>query len=716
MTDLLNQLVNLIGEHPTLANAVVFLIAMGEALFLIGMVVPSTVVLVGAGTLVGLGKLDPWPIFIWTVLGATAGDAISYWIGHIYKDRIKKVWPFSRYTTLVERGEAYFRRHGGKSVFIGRFVPGVKAIVPGIAGMVGMPAGRFTVINVTSAIAWTIVHLGPGVIAGTAFGALGKISGRLATMLGVFLVLLFLAVMLARWLILIVLPLYAGSRVRFVAWLAARQNRVARWLARMFDPAHPRSAGMLVSALLLLVTVPLFVALAAAISPDAGLQRADTAIRNLFQDLRTPVGDQIMVSITMLGDGLVTSIVAIVAVAYLFVRRAWRRATGFLIAIASTAVFVPLFKLLMNRERPIDIYSGADAFSFPSGHATINTVLYGLIAVLVAHDRSPLTKAGVFSVAVSLIGAIGFSRVYLGAHWASDVAGGLAFGTAMVAAFAFIFGSVHNEKVGRWALAALVTVTLAGVGGAHVMRNFNNAVELYRPVSPIVAMTRDEWLSGGWKTLPGHRIELNGEQEEPLVVQWAGDPAALAEALKPHGYVRAPQWSVATFAGFLAGQTLPEDLPALPRIQNGRGAELVLVRQDANIAPSATGEDPSSGGRWVLRLWPTRFDLDTEAGGSVPIHVGSLIHERILRPLNELSAPRKDRDLPNTWENPVLLLPGVTRRTRADGSEVALGIASGVMARETMAPQTPATAAGQVSDNPAGTGTDSGAEAPSGVQ
>lgn len=672
MTDILNQLVTFIGENPTLANVVVFFIAMGEALFLIGMVVPSTVVLVGAGTLVGLGKLEAWPIFLWTTLGAIAGDAISYWIGAYYKDRIKSVWPFSRYRDMVERGEAYFRRHGGKSVFIGRFVPGVKAIVPGIAGMVGMPVAYFTLVNVTSAIAWSIVHLGPGVLAGSAFGALGEISGRLATMLGVFLVLLFVAVMLARWLILIVFPLYAGSRIRFVLWLGSRRNPAARWMARMLDPAHPRSAGMLVSALLLLITVPVFVGLASAISPDNGLQRADTAIRNLFQDLRTPTGDEIMVAITMLGDGMVVAIVTAVVVAYLFARRAWRRATGFLIAMASTALFVPLFKLLMHRERPIDLYAGADALSFPSGHATVNTVLYGLIAVLVAHDRSSLTKAGVFSVAVTLIGAIAFSRVYLGAHWASDVAGGLVFGTAMVAAFAFVFGSVHNEKVGRWALAGLVTLTLAGVGGLHATRNFDQALALYRPVTPLVTLTETDWQAEGWRSLPAARIELNGETGEPLILQWAGDPQALAAALAPAGYVPAPHWSVVTFAGFLTGRTPPEELPALPRIQNGRGAELVLVRED-EADPAA-----SAGGRWVLRLWPTRYELATADGQRLPVHVGSLIHERILRPLNELSAPRTDREWPLDAENPLPRLPGIATRRREDGTPVALGIAGRV--------------------------------------
>ena len=184
MTEYLNQIVTFLGDNPELAGIVVFLIAMGEALFIIGLFVPSTVVLVGAGALVGLGKLDPWTVFIWTTLGAIAGDAISYWVGCIYKDKLRGLWPLSRYPALMAQGEAFFRLHGGKSIFIGRFVPGVKSVVPGIAGMVGMNFWYFTFVNVTSAIAWSIVHLGPGFLAGTVLSAIGEVSGRLAMVLG----------------------------------------------------------------------------------------------------------------------------------------------------------------------------------------------------------------------------------------------------------------------------------------------------------------------------------------------------------------------------------------------------------------------------------------------------------------------------------------------------------------------------------------------------
>ncbi|WP_190293013.1 bifunctional DedA family/phosphatase PAP2 family protein [Roseibium aggregatum] len=663
MTDILGQIVAFIGDNPSLAGLICFIVAMGEALFIIGLVVPSTVVLVGAGTLVGLGKLDGVSIFIWTALGATAGDAVSYWFGHFYKDKVRRLWPLSRYSSLMDRGEEFFRAHGGKSIFIGRFVPGVKSVVPGIAGMVGMNATRFTVINVTSAIFWTAAHLGPGILAGTALEAIGQISTRLAFVIGGLCVILFIAVMLGRWLILIILPLFPGAHAAIVNWFGKRPGKMSQWIAVTFDPAHPRSIGMLVSALLLLITMPAFFFFIGEIAPGEPMVRADVAILNLFSSVRTPIGDTIMVFFTSLGDGVVVTFVTVAVALYLFLRRAWRRATGFLIAIGSTAIFVPLIKALLERSRPIALYSGADSFSFPSGHATLNAVLFGICAVLIAHERNRWIKAAIFSITAAYVITIGFSRVYLAAHWMSDVLAGFLFGLAIVSAFAFVFGPIHNEKIGRNTLAALVVGCLTLFGGWHVIANLDKAVEIYEPRNRFQILTASEWHATGWKELPQNRIELSGGTKEPLVIQYAGDPARLAPVLTPHGWSPPPKWSLSTASGFVEGKTPADKLPILPRTQNGRSPALVLIRKDETADPS--------GGRWVLRLWPSRFEILTD-GTLKRLYVGSILHEAILRPMGEFSGPKMDREAPALSTNPARLLPDALVRQWPDGREVVL--------------------------------------------
>ncbi|MDR3473661.1 MAG: DedA family protein [Devosia sp.] len=153
-----------VSDNFWLSELFIFLVAIGECVFLLGLFVPSTPVLLLTGGLIAHGELPFWPIYLVAVVGAVIGDSISYWIGRGLEHRIKEIWPFRNYRDKIVEGEAFFARHGGKSVFIGRFIPGVKAVVPGIAGMLGMPWPRFFVINVVSAFAWAAAHILPGML------------------------------------------------------------------------------------------------------------------------------------------------------------------------------------------------------------------------------------------------------------------------------------------------------------------------------------------------------------------------------------------------------------------------------------------------------------------------------------------------------------------------------------------------------------------------
>ncbi len=140
----------------------VFLVCVGEAVFILGLLVPSLPILLLVGGLISTQDLNFWPIYFAATAGGIVGDAISYWIGHWLKDSIKTTWPFKNHLDLITRGEEFFQRHGGKAIFIGRFITGLKAVVPGIAGMLGMRWSYFTFINVISAFVWAASHILPG--------------------------------------------------------------------------------------------------------------------------------------------------------------------------------------------------------------------------------------------------------------------------------------------------------------------------------------------------------------------------------------------------------------------------------------------------------------------------------------------------------------------------------------------------------------------------
>lgn len=162
ITDWISAIMLSVSSNYWLFVFLVFLVCVGEAVFILGLLVPSLPILLLVGGIITTQDLNFWPIFIAASLGGIVGDAVSYWIGFLLKDRIKTVWPFKNYLPLIARGEAFFQHHGGKAIFIGRFITGLKAVVPGIAGMLGMNWGYFTLINTISAFIWAASHILPG--------------------------------------------------------------------------------------------------------------------------------------------------------------------------------------------------------------------------------------------------------------------------------------------------------------------------------------------------------------------------------------------------------------------------------------------------------------------------------------------------------------------------------------------------------------------------
>jgi len=153
-----------ISDNFWLSMLFIFLVCIGEAVFILGLLVPSMPILLLTGGIIAQGGLPFWPIFFAATLGAIIGDAVSYVVGWWLKDKVKTVWPFRNYLPLIEKGETFFANHGGKAIFIGRFITGVKAVIPGVAGMMGMKYSYFTFINVISAFVWAAAHILPGML------------------------------------------------------------------------------------------------------------------------------------------------------------------------------------------------------------------------------------------------------------------------------------------------------------------------------------------------------------------------------------------------------------------------------------------------------------------------------------------------------------------------------------------------------------------------
>src|SRR6186997_1144931 len=162
MDDLAQPLLDFIKAHQDWAIAVMFIMAFGESFAFLSLLFPGTTLLIAAGALIKTGALPYMPIMIGAIVGAVLGDSLSYWIGKKCGGAIGRMWPFTRHPDLLPFGVGFFARHGGKSVFIGRFFGPVRAVIPLVAGIMQMPSGRFWFANVTSALVWAPLLLFAG--------------------------------------------------------------------------------------------------------------------------------------------------------------------------------------------------------------------------------------------------------------------------------------------------------------------------------------------------------------------------------------------------------------------------------------------------------------------------------------------------------------------------------------------------------------------------
>src|SRR3989344_1174694 len=132
---------------------VVALVSLLESLAFVGVVVPGAIVIVLAGFFSAQGYLDLGDLIWFAAIGAILGDTISYYLGSRGKYLFR---PESRFFKLshLERGKQFFKRHGGKRLFLRRFIGPLRPIVPFIAGLSRMRMRTFLIWNIASGILW----------------------------------------------------------------------------------------------------------------------------------------------------------------------------------------------------------------------------------------------------------------------------------------------------------------------------------------------------------------------------------------------------------------------------------------------------------------------------------------------------------------------------------------------------------------------------------
>jgi membrane protein DedA with SNARE-associated domain len=564
------------SANPEWALIVIFLIAFGEALLIIGLFVPSTAVLVGAGMLVGSGHLGFWPVFWATAIGATAGDQVSFWAGRLFGDRLKTLWPLNKYPVLMARGEDFVRSHGGKSIALGRFVPGVKAVVPGIVGMLGMSQIYFLTVNISSGLVWTIVHIGPGILLGQGLALAGDLSGHLVVVLLVLLVVIGFTSWLIRIFAASMQPHVNGLLTRASIWARRRKSRYWHRFGKAIRPGNPRAPAVL---LLLFVGLASLISLTDIVSGlmlRHAASNLDLSVETVMSELRNAPADAFMIPLTMMAERPVVWTIAVAMAAWLMVWRSWRVAL-LLLATMGFAEFASV-----NLNHLVSSKNSLMHGGFTSTPTLMAGLVLGFLAALSGHAMGRWSKAIVAAMCGGVVVAIAFSRVYLGAEWLSGVLAAGLLALVLTSLFGMVIEAIPARRIRPMGLMVFIVLVATATGAIYVNTYEGKAEKRYAARPVVQTFTETQWTSGAWLNIPNRRVDLAGTPEEVFTAQWVGHLDQLQASLQKQGWQLQTPWRWQDTFAYLNTKAALSALPPRPVLHQGLKAKLTMTLAGAD--------------------------------------------------------------------------------------------------------------------------------------
>lgn len=597
------------------------LIALLESLAVVGIFVPGSVLIVFAGFLAAHGQGELLPLIAVCALGSLGGDLLSYYLGARLGTSLRQRPLFVKRQALLNKAQLFFTAHGGKSVFAGRFVGFLRPFIPFVAGSAHMPPLTFGAWALVSAILWGIAYPGLGYLFAASWQLVEIWTGRFSLLI-LGLILLFIAnTLFWRYLI----PLAWRGACRCGRWVIGRwqwlcgtavlRARRQRWPG-LWEFVAARFCLQRASGLYLTLGLSLSAGFALVfgwvlrdVLFPSQLTHLDQLVYQLAQSLHHPGTDTFFLLATFLGDGPVILMLAALCCLWLVLSNRDFSAAILVAGLLGGEALVFALKQLLNRPRPQPFFTHLvlDSASFPSAHAFVAVVFYGLLVYLLLETLANLQARFTLVLGGSFLALlIGVSRIYLGVHWLSDVVGGFLL-AALWLCFLITAAEARRQYGGEFpwrrgprplqipprlrtlVLAAATLATLGGVG-RYAWVHLPPDLETRPPVlswQPLPPSADPAQLLG---LLPGYTESFSGQRRRPLSLIVFATPELLQQALRETGWAPAAPLTPFSFARSYYDllHSIPDpQAPALPRFVAGRPQTFALVKAvPAGLAPS----------------------------------------------------------------------------------------------------------------------------------
>lgn len=599
--DLLNFSLQWIHQHNEYSWLLTFIISTAESIAIIGTILPGTVTMTAIGALAGAGVIPLWETIFWAFLGAVVGDGISYAIGHYFKERLVNIWPLNLNPALLTKGESFFRNYGGLSVLIGRFIGPIRALIPMIAGMMGMKPWNFIIANVVSGAGWALAYILPGALLGAA--AL-ELPPHIATKILLIIILCPLAIWGTVWLMKCLFPAL-NDRIISAYDTAKSTNKI--WvillnyiIASSNQEKIKQQVNLLCYFFLALIGLIIFATyIRFHISENILINQATF---HLFNSFVTPAGQNLAIYFTLLGQDMVVVSAALAIIVWLYFNNSTKLALHGLVLLGLTCGSIRMFKNLTLSPRPSTLFNVMGSYSFPSGHTTMATMFYGSILFLLYNKISSpnIRKIAITGVAAIILSVM-CSRLYLGVHWLTDLLGGLLLGATGIIGTTISLNRCNKEyfNVKKFILFSCLIFTISYTSCYYLSSAKLRKYIYTSHLTNIKFITLQQWAQQESSLLNDWNVTVMGFKSQLINLEWLGTLAEIKTKLLNSGWQEASHhrtWNDILFR--LSGIKSTQYLPLLDPLYLRLNAELVLVKK---LSTSKT--------LLVLRLWPTNIQL-----------------------------------------------------------------------------------------------------------